>query len=197
MGKEPIGVIFAGGKGERLGLGPKADVLLDGKPLLTHIAERLAPQCKEILVSARPSQSVPGDHAVIPDIEADADAGIMVGIISAVRWMTAHRPGQSFVTAPVDTPFLPDDYVGRLSADPARPAVVHSTNRVHGLSAYFPASSFAAIEEVWVSGERMVRALHERIRSRAVVLGDGQEDVFLNINTQEDLKAAAALMSRR
>ncbi|MEZ0273190.1 MAG: NTP transferase domain-containing protein, partial [Methylophilaceae bacterium] len=46
------GIILAGGMGRRMGGVDKGLVPFQGKPLVTHVLERLRPQVDEILVNA-------------------------------------------------------------------------------------------------------------------------------------------------
>ncbi len=47
----PAGVILAGGRSSRMGVGRKALLELHGRPLLAHVIERLQPQLDSLLLS--------------------------------------------------------------------------------------------------------------------------------------------------
>ena len=59
---EITGVILAGGLARRMGGVDKGRQLLDGKPLVEHVAARLAPQVGTLLINANRSQS---DYATL------------------------------------------------------------------------------------------------------------------------------------
>jgi molybdopterin-guanine dinucleotide biosynthesis protein A len=107
------GVILAGGLGRRMGGVDKGLQLLDGRPLVRHVAERLAPQVDRLLINANRSQA---DYAAlgyplladeIPDF-----AGPLAGLHAALS--AASTP--LVATVPCDSPFLPPDLISRLHA---------------------------------------------------------------------------------
>ncbi len=112
------GVILAGGLSRRMGGGDKSLRVLDGKPLIGHVIERIRGQAAPVAINAN------GDAVrfstfglpVIPDATADF-AGPLAGVLAGMRWARTPRRGRAFiVTAACDTPFLPDDMVQKLLA---------------------------------------------------------------------------------
>lgn len=126
------GIILAGGLGRRMGGVDKGLQLLDGRPLVRHVAERLAPQVDQLLINANRSQA---DYAAlgypvladeIPDF-----AGPLAGLHAALSAATTAW----VVTVPCDSPYLPLDLVSRLQAglqsSAAGLAVAHVEGRLH------------------------------------------------------------------
>jgi len=185
------GLILAGGQGRRMGT-EKALVALAGRPLVAHVAARLAPQVAMLALSAN------GDAArfaalglpVLPDLPGEAGEGPLAGLRAALGWAAQAGAG-ALVTVATDTPFLPADLVERLAAasDGGRPAHAVSGGRAHYTAALWPLTLAAPIAARFAAGERRLRACLE---GAAEVPFEGEPDPFANLNTPEDLAAAEA-----
>lgn len=112
-------VILAGGRGERLGGVVKAGLVVAGRRLLDRVADALS-SADEILVSHGridpDGLGLAAGHIAVPDLDSDY-GGPLAGLAGAVAWaqLQPDRP-DILVLAPVDSPFLPPDYVPRLLA---------------------------------------------------------------------------------
>lgn len=109
-------VILAGGRSSRMqaeGLsGDKYLHLLDDKPVIAHLIERLQLQADHIALNSNQVQSVLSRFAlpVIADQFA-YNSGPLTGILTAMRYAKE----QAFVvTAAADTPFIPSDLLEAL-----------------------------------------------------------------------------------
>jgi GTP:adenosylcobinamide-phosphate guanylyltransferase len=111
-GTVPVtGVVLAGGLGRRMGGVDKGLQLLDGRPMVAQVIERLQPQVDELLINANQNldRYAAFGHRVVPDsIEGFAGplAGLERGLANATHGLVA--------TVPCDSPFLPADLVIRL-----------------------------------------------------------------------------------
>lgn len=207
-----LGVILAGGTGRRMsqdgGGADKALIPLGGRPLLSHILERLGPQCAALALNAGgdPARFAAFGLPVAPDdaefLDADGyGAGPLAGILAGLDF-AALAGFDRIVTAPVDTPFLPHDYAARLlrMADdrPGAQIICAETNRRahyvcglypvalrHGLRAWLAAGKRRVSD--WVESQGMARAPFD--------VPEGAPDPFLNINTPDDLARAEAALT--
>lgn len=109
--KRITGVILAGGRGRRMGGVDKGLLELRGRPLAAWVAERLAPQVDELLVSANRNgeRYAAIGYRVVGD-RIPGFAGPLAGLHAALK-VAAH---QLVATVPCDSPFLPADLVLRL-----------------------------------------------------------------------------------
>ena len=109
------GLVLAGGLGRRMsadGAGvDKGLALLGGRPMVAHVIDRLAPQVGTLLINANRNADryAAFAHPVIPDA-IEGYAGPLAGLHAGMR--AAATPW--IVTAPCDSPFLPEDLVARL-----------------------------------------------------------------------------------
>ena len=107
------GLILAGGRGSRMGHVDKGLQPFRAKPMVAHVIERLAPQVASVAINA--NQNLEQYEAfgvpVWPD-DLQGFEGPMAGLETGLRLCTTDY----LVTAPCDSPFLPDDLVQRLSA---------------------------------------------------------------------------------
>lgn len=110
--KLPIsGIILAGGQGQRMKGQDKGWVNYQGRPLIEHLIERLAPQVDELIINANRNLSAYESYgyAVIED-QAGGFQGPLMGILTGLT--AATQPWVLF--APCDGPFLPQDLANKL-----------------------------------------------------------------------------------
>ncbi|WP_328799700.1 molybdenum cofactor guanylyltransferase MobA [Sedimentimonas flavescens] len=185
------GLILAGGQGRRMGGADKALLALAGRPLIAHVAARLAPQVGCLAISANGDAARFADLGcpMLPDAPGHRGEGPLAGVLAGLEWAEA-QGADLLVTASCDTPFLPDDLVARLVAAGA-PAMAASQGRQHPTAALWPVAHRAALTELFASGERRMRVA---LAGAAEVAFDVRPDPFANINTPDDLVAAEARM---
>lgn len=192
-----LGLILAGGRGQRMGGADKPLLTLGGRPVLARIAERLAPQC-----AAGLALSANGDASrfapvfegpVLPD-SVPGLPGPLAGILAGLDHAAA-LPGVSHVlSVPGDAPFLPEDLADRLSA--AGPiALAASGGREHYTTALWPIALREDLRAWLAAGERRVGAFIARHGASVVDWPTEPADPFLNLNTPEDWAAAEALLT--
>jgi len=99
-----------------MGRRDKAWMLLDGKPLVQLVLDRLSPQVDWLLISANQSHAAYQERGlrVVSDTPAWSGMGPLAGLASAV----SHLPSDVDLLQlmPCDTPLLPMDLVTRLQA---------------------------------------------------------------------------------
>jgi molybdopterin-guanine dinucleotide biosynthesis protein A len=185
------GVIFAGGQGRRMGGVDKGLVALDGRPLVAHVVERLAPQVGALVINANQNRDryaafgYPVVADVVPDF-AGPLAGLHAGIAAAAT--------PYIVTSPCDSPFLPLDLVGRLAAafdaQPIDVAVARTFDQPHPVFSLVRADVRAHLEAFLHGGGRKIDAWYATLRVVEVRFDD-EADAFRNINTAAELAANA------
>ena len=128
-------VVLAGGLGRRMGGGDKPMREIGGRTILDHVIERLEPQSDEMVLNANgdPARFARFGLPVVADT-IEGYPGPLAGILAAVEWTAANRPGVEWVaSAAGDCPFLPRDLVARLqqarSAEGADLAVAASWSK--------------------------------------------------------------------
>lgn len=198
---EVVATLLAGGQSRRLGGGDKCLLPIGGRPMLAHVVERLGPQVRRLSLNANGDSSRFAGFAlpVVPDPPGRL-VGPLGGILAGMRWAIRLAPAaQWIVTVPTDTPFLPRDLVGRLSAaieSPFTVAVARSRGRVHPVIAVWPVSLADDLAS-WLETEthRKVRAWLARNSPVAVDFDEpgGSLDPFFNVNTAADVALAAQL----
>lgn len=192
------GLILAGGLGSRLGGVDKGLVELDGKPLVAHVIERLAPQVGDLMINANRNLEAYAAFGVpvLPDRVAGylgplagVDAGL-AACADAIDWI---------VTAPCDSPFLPTDLVGRLlsaaqaaGTEVAMPRAAGQYQPVFLLVHRRAAAALRAyLDEDGRKVERWVRA-----QRHVVVDFEDCPQAFVNINTAAELARHEAAPER-
>lgn len=202
-----LGVILAGGLSRRMGGPEKSLMELAGRPLITHVRDRLAPQVDTIIVNAN------GDAArfgflKLP-VQADTiegHAGPLAGILAGMRWAQTNTPSlRAIATVPTDTPLFPHDLVSRLSlAAEGRDdtiALARSDGHRHPVVGLWPVALDNDLETFLRSGEGG-KVMRFAQRHRLVDVDfeprevDGMTlDPFFNANTPDDLKEAGRFLS--
>ncbi|MBH0237035.1 molybdenum cofactor guanylyltransferase MobA [Methylobrevis albus] len=201
------GCILAGGRSQRMGGGDKALLPLGGRPLVAHVADRLAPQVGALVLNANgdPARFAFLGLAVVADGVPDHPgplAGILAGLDHAAG--LSDRP-RALVTVAADTPFLPADFVARLVAASegyARAVLARSATGVHPVCALWPLGCAAALRAFLGGGRRKVLAFADEVGAAEAAFPEGRigaepVDPFFNINRPEDLAAAERFATSR
>ena len=198
MNSRVMGIILAGGQSSRMGA-EKALLSLSGKPLIAHVAARLAPQVALLAINAN------GNHArfaaldlpVIADRPpAVASAGPLAGIVAGLAF--ARDAGMGWLaTAAADMPFLPRDLVSRLVAVADAETLVCLAEGKRGLEplcALWRVAALPLLEAAEASGERSVHRIALAMSHRIARFAHSEPDAFLNLNTPAEFAAAEALL---
>ncbi len=186
-GEAITGVVLAGGLGRRMDGNDKGLQPLRGRPLAEWVAERLAPQVDELLVSANrnPARYAAFGHRVVADAVPDF-AGPLAGLHAALS--AAAHP--LVATAPCDSPFLPEDLVSRLyaglTAAGADLALVRAGERVHPVFCLCRRELLPGLAAYLASGERRFMGWIAAVNAVEVDFSDRAE-AFENLNTLADL----------
>jgi molybdopterin-guanine dinucleotide biosynthesis protein A len=190
-----FGVILAGGQARRMGGADKALMLLAGRPLVAHVAERFEPQVEALAISAN------GDAARfaglgLPVVADTEPLGPLSGILSALDW-AAQNGADAVVSVPVDAPFLPGDLVPQLLlAGGGGAAIAVAGGRDHPVFGLWPVAVAGDLRAFLQSGTKpKVTDFCARI---GVARADfAVADAFLNLNTPKDLALADAMTGGR
>jgi molybdopterin-guanine dinucleotide biosynthesis protein A len=185
------GIVLAGGQGRRMGGVDKGWVELAGKPMIAHVLGRLAPQVGDVLINA--NQNLDRYAAfgvpVVPDAVggfAGPLAGLHAGLTRATR--------SHVVTVPCDSPFLPSDLVDRLAAGlevaNAQLAVAKTFDQPHPVFCLVRRDVLPHLAAFLEAGGRKIDAWYATLAVVEVAFDD-EADAFRNINTAEELAAAA------
>ena len=183
------GVVLAGGLGRRMGNADKGLQLLEGRPLINWVLQRLAPQVGEVLINANRSRETYAtfSHRVIED-RIDGFAGPLAGMhagLSAAKY-------ELVAFAPCDTPYLPEDLISRLLAplidEQVDVSVVNTGMQVHPVICIARRQLLPRLAAFLDGGGRKVDAWHSTLKV-AKVSFDDQPRAFSNINTLDELRA--------
>jgi molybdenum cofactor guanylyltransferase len=181
------GLILAGGEGRRVGGADKGLLDYQGKPLVAHVIERLAPQVDTLLVSANRNLDDYLDfgYPVVTDASAER-LGPLAGIAAGVR--ACETPW--LVACPCDCPHLPLDLVARLlDGVGSAPLAIAATSA--GTQPTFMLCRRELLSEIeaWLAaGERKVMGWCRN--QGAVEVHFPAVDAFRNLNDQADFRRA-------
>jgi molybdopterin-guanine dinucleotide biosynthesis protein A len=185
------GIVLAGGMGRRMGGVDKGLVPLEGRPLVEHVVARLAPQVDDVIVNANQNleRYAALGVAIVPDAIggfAGPLAGLHAGLVASIR--------PYVVTVPCDSPFLPADLVARLwaalDARQAQLAVARTFDQPHPVFALVRHDVLPHLCAFLDGGGRKIDAWYATLD--VVEVGfDDEAEAFRNINTRDELEAAA------
>jgi len=196
----PAGVLLAGGRARRMGGRDKALLTLRGRTLLARAIAALGPQVAALALSANGAAERFGAYGleVLADTVPD-QPGPLAGILAGMLWARHTVPKAThLLSAPTDSPFLPPDLVARLRSAAAEGiACAGSAGRTHHAIALWPLRLAPALAAALARGEHRVGAFAARHGAAVVWYPDAGIDPFFNVNTPEDLIAAAALLAPR
>jgi molybdopterin-guanine dinucleotide biosynthesis protein A len=185
------GVVLAGGQGRRMGGVDKGLVELDRAPMVAHVLARLAPQVGAVLINA--NQNLDRYRALGPPVVPDAVGGF-AGPLAGLHAGLTRASGELVVTVPCDSPFLPLDLVARLRAalerEGAQLAVAKTFDQPHPVFALVRRDVLPNLAAFLAAGGRKIDAWYASLRVVEVAFDD-EAEAFRNINTADELAAAA------
>ncbi len=198
-----LGVLVAGGRGSRLGLGrPKARAELGGRSLLARAIETLEACCDEVVIVA------PGhlDLGPVSGARVFDPPGAEIPLGGAVAGLGARSFARAIVLG-VDFPLLrPSALRGLLAAhdrEPRRDAVIPEPGGIRQpLCAVYAASARVVLEERLARGERSITRATLELDARvlddqALEALDGGLENFLDVDTIEEFEAAERALAAR
>jgi molybdopterin-guanine dinucleotide biosynthesis protein A len=195
-----VGVLLAGGLARRMGGGDKPMRQIGGRTILERVITRLKPQCDELILNANgdPARFASFGLPVVPD-SVENFPGPLAGILAALDWTAANRPGASLVfSAAADCPFLPRDLVARLTDalvnQNARLAVAASDGQSHPVIGLWSVSLRDELRHALVQEDiRKIDRWTARYQLATVTWPTQPLDPFFNANTMDDIAAAERL----
>jgi len=196
-----VGVVLAGGQGRRMGFVDKGLRLLQGKPMVNWVCERLLPQVVELIINANQNveQYAASGHVIVKDIEPDF-AGPLAGLHAALSYLSKHTAHTLLVSAPCDAPFLPADLVARLKAalqaEDADLAVAYTFTQAHPVFCLCQVRVLPHLEAFLQGGGRKIDAWYATLKVCNVAFDD-EAEAFRNINTDEALREAEQIQGVR
>lgn len=169
-----LGAIIAGGQARRFG-SDKAAALLQGRPLVEHVASAMREQTDHVVVCGRSWQG----YETVPDSPRPG-LGPLGGLCGALHYASAHE-FDAVLAAGCDVLPIPVSLAVQLDPGPA----VIADQRLLGL---WPASLAETLEQhLLESVDRSMRGWISRCGAREVTL----HTLFHNINTAADLDRLA------
>lgn len=191
--RSPLGVVLAGGQGQRLD-GGKATARLGGRSLASYPVAAMRAAGLQTLMVAKPDSALP-DLGCRVLREPSSPRHPLCGILAALR----ASEGRPLVVCACDMPFVPPSLLAWLGALDAPLAIAHDGERPHPLlGRYDPAlaGGLASQLEREAPLRMAVAALDARIVGAEELerFGDPRR-ICLNVNTATDLKHAQRLLS--
>ncbi len=192
-----LGLVLAGGLARRMGGGDKALLRIGGATILERVLERLAPQCRGLILNANGDPvrfAFTGLPVVVDDVPDFA--GPLAGVLAGLDWAAAHAPEAAWVASvPGDCPFLPRNLVARLhtarTAQRQALACARSGEWRHPVVGLWPVALRADLRRALV--DEHLHKIEIWTGRHGVALADWPEtpvDPFFNVNTPEDAATA-------
>ena len=184
------GAVLAGGRGRRMGGEDKGLVEIAGRPMVSHVVERLRRQAGILLVNANRNRERYAEITGLP-VVADREggyAGPLAGMASAME-----AAGTRFLlTAPCDAPLVSERLGPRLHEamirERAELGVAHDGARLQPVFALIDCSLLDSLLAYLRSGERKIDRWYARHRMAEADFSDAVQS-FSNINTPEERAA--------
>ncbi len=186
---------MAGGKSRRMGGQDKAFVLLNEKPMLSHVIDRLNKQTNNIVLNSNKNPEVFKSFKikVMSDTVKDFP-GPLAGVLSGMEWFNIENKKIKWVlSVPIDSPFFPLDLIKKLHFSLKNSnkliAVAKSNKKIHPVFALWNMSLLNPIKNAINNDIRKIDLFTEPYQPQVVDFVS-KIDPFFNINTPEDLKMA-------
>ncbi len=189
------GIILAGGLARRMGGIDKALLSLSGTILIRHILDILKPQVDHIVINANRNhdQYEKLGHTVLSDT-ISGYVGPLAGMATALQFVSTSH----ILVVPCDSPFLEGNLVARFvethESSKADICVAYDGNRVQPVFALIKSNLLSSLKAYLANGHRKIDTWYNEHTVAHVDFSDHPE-MFININTPEDLETAESRMT--
>ncbi|HEU0196020.1 MAG TPA: molybdenum cofactor guanylyltransferase MobA [Nevskiaceae bacterium] len=189
------GGVLAGGRATRMGGVDKGLVELNGRPMVEYVLDALRGQTHALLINANRSGGRYGAYGL--PVVADLEGGFL-GPLSGIGSLMATAQTEWLLTAPCDSPQVPDDLGLRLwqavAAAGADIGVAHSGERLQPVFALLRCSLRPSLEAYLAAGERKIDRWYRSQRMATADFSDCPQ-MFVNVNTLSERDALAAQLA--
>jgi len=198
-----LGLVLAGGRATRMGGGDKTLLKVGGTTILERVLARIRPHCTAIVLNANgdPSRFAAFGFPVVAD-EVPDFAGPLAGILAGLEWAARTHPAIEWIASvPGDCPFLPRDLIPRLHeariAEAKKLACTRSGEWRHPVVALWPVALRADLRHALFDEDlHKIELFTGRYGVAVAEWPDRPVDPFMNVNTPEDLAAAADIAAQ-
>ena len=188
--------ILAGGAGKRVGGEDKGLITLAGKPLVSHVMQRISAQVEKVYVSA--NRNLDKYKYLVGDVVTDDTEdflGPLAGMLAALKFIKSDYV--AFV--PCDCPFFPNNLVAKLlpnnssSTKSIRVACVN--DRVQPVFSIIPTSFSASLSDYLDTGERKIMKWYENHKVEKISFRELAD--FDNLNSADDFLKAEKRITKQ
>lgn len=186
------GVVLAGGRATRMSEQDKGLILFKNQPLISYALEALSSVCHHTYINANRNLSAYEEFGlvVICDLTQSFD-GPLAGILTTLL----HTDTELLVVMPCDTPFFKAEHLQRLLDSRAEYdadiAIAFDGEQLHPLFLALKTSLTENLQDYLASGQRKVADWLRPLKSVTVDFS-GEPNIFININTSDELAALEA-----
>ena len=190
-----LGIILAGGKSSRFGE-DKSTAKLGNKTLLDHTVNKIENEFNEILVISNNKEfNFKNNKIHVVEDCIEGQLGPLVGILTAMKWVKKNNKNYKWIASfPCDTPFFDMKFVSELKIkikETSKKLIfLNSDKKRHNIFGLWSVDLIVTLEEDIKNGLRKVEIWADKIGYENININTKEFDMFLNINTKEDLKKA-------
>ena len=190
-----LGIILAGGKSSRFGE-DKSIAKLGDKTLLDHTINKIEKEFNEILVISNNKEfNFKNNKIHVVEDCIEGQLGPLVGILTAMKWVEKNNKNYKWIASfPCDTPFFDMKFISELKIkikETSKKLIfLNSDKKRHNIFGLWSVDLIETLEEDIKNGLRKVEIWADKIGYENININTKEFDMFLNINTKEDLKKA-------
>ena len=190
-----LGTILAGGKSSRFG-DDKSTTKLGDKTLLDHTVCKIKNEFTEILVISNNKElNFKNNKIHVVEDFIEGQLGPLVGILTAMKWVEKNNKNYKWIASfPCDTPFFDMKFISELKIkikETSKKLIfLNSDKKRHNIFGLWSVDLIETLEEDIKNGLRKVEIWADKIGYENININTKEFDMFLNINTKEDLKKA-------
>jgi molybdopterin-guanine dinucleotide biosynthesis protein A len=196
-----LGVVLAGGKSKRFGEN-KNQAKLGAHTLLEHVLFKITNEFKEILVVSNQDLKIEKLNKIYLIPDCIKDLGPLAGVLSAMKWIKEKKKKYKWIaTFPSDTPFFDkliiNEYRKKIALNESLLYFVKSNEKRHNIFGLWSITLMKALENDLIKNDlRKVEEWANKIGVKIINIKNDEFDLFLNINTKEDLEEAKKILKK-